>query len=152
MLKKYTICDVLVKAIIKFRIKIKHYIHPSHYEYFNFSMNLGLQKKAISVTGGSKGFRNAIVSLLTKEKAISFIVGRIEKDVIDAVELVKNNGENTGYAIAEFTEPNQCKKTIQEANNQFGRMDGRINNAGVNDQDILEKDNRDAFVHSLKKT
>lgn len=114
-------------------------------------MDLHLKDKVIIVTGGSKGIGNGIATTLAQEGAIPFIVGRNEDDVTKAVNLIKGNGGNAAYAIAELTEPEQCKKAVERLVNEFGCVDGLVNNAGVNDGVSLEHGSYEDFITSIQK-
>lgn len=114
-------------------------------------MNLDLKDKVIIVTGGSKGIGWGIVNSLAAEGAIPFIVGRKEKDVQKAVKTIKEGGGNAGFAIAELTEPERCKKAVDKVVKEFGRIDGLVNNAGVNDGVGLEHGNYPDFMRSLQR-
>lgn len=114
-------------------------------------MNLNLQDKVIVVTGGSKGIGYGIVTALVEEGAIPFIVGRNQTTVLEAVKIIKDKGGKASYAIAELTEPDQCIAAIEKAVSEFGRIDGLVNNAGVNDSVGLESGNVEDFIESLKR-
>lgn len=114
-------------------------------------MDLELRDKVIVVTGGSKGIGNAICQVLAKEGAIPFIVGRNERDVLNAVNAIEEIGGKASYAIAELTDPMQCELAVKKVIEEFGRIDGLVNNAGVNDGIGLEKGNAEDFVESLKR-
>jgi L-fucose dehydrogenase len=114
-------------------------------------MDLNLKDKVIIVTGGSKGIGWGIVTSLATEGAVPIIVGRQEKDVLKAVEKIKENGGNASYAIAELTDPEQCKNAVDKVVKEFGRIDGLVNNAGVNDGVGLEKGNYADFMRSIQR-
>ena len=114
-------------------------------------MDLELRDKVILVTGGSKGIGNAICQVLAKEGAIPFIVGRNEENVNNAVRVIEENDGKAAYAIAELTDPQQCESAVKTAIEKFERIDGLVNNAGVNDGIGLENGNAHSFVESLKK-
>lgn len=110
-------------------------------------MNLGLKDKIIIVTGGAKGIGAGITKSLAAEGAIPVIVGRSAEDN-DAI--IKETG--TGFGItAELTHPEQCENAVKATIDKFGRIDGVVNNAGVNDGVGLEKGNYEAFIASLHK-
>lgn len=110
-------------------------------------MDLGLNGKIIIVTGGAKGIGAGISKALAAEKAIPVVVGRSKED---NEALVKEIG--TGFAVtAELTHPEECENAVKATIEKFGRVDGLINNAGVNDGVGLEKGNYEAFIASLHK-
>jgi len=114
-------------------------------------MDLDLKDKLIIVTGGSKGIGYGITTSLAVEGAIPFIVSRKEPDVLKAVQAVKDSGGKAAYAIAELTDPEQCTKAVERAVKEFGRIDGLVNNAGVNDGVGLENGNYADFMRSIER-
>lgn len=114
-------------------------------------MNLALKDKIIAVTGGDKGIGFGISKLLAKEGAIPFIVGRTEKDVLQAVEKIKNDGGKANYALAELTNPIACKNAVDQIIKTYNKIDGLVNNAGVNDGVSLENGSYQAFINSINK-
>ena len=110
-------------------------------------MDLGLKDKIIIVTGGAKGIGAGITKSLAAEGAIPVIVGRNAEDN-DLV--IKEIGAGFGIT-AELTHPEACENAVNEVIQKFGRIDGVVNNAGVNDGVGLEKGNYEAFVASLHK-
>ena len=110
-------------------------------------MNLNLKGKVVIVTGGAKGIGAGITKSLAAEGAIPVVVGR---DANDNDAIIKEVG--TGFAItAELTHPEACENAIKATIEKFGRIDGLVNNAGVNDSIGLEKGNYEAFIASLHK-
>lgn len=114
-------------------------------------MDLKLKDKVIIVTGGSKGIGNGISKVLANEGAIPVIIGRTESDVLDAVEGIKNIGGKAFHAIAELTNKEACKLAVESVIKKFGRIDGLVNNAGVNDGVGLESGNYDDFMISIQR-
>jgi NAD(P)-dependent dehydrogenase (short-subunit alcohol dehydrogenase family) len=114
-------------------------------------MDLGLKNKVIVVTGGSKGIGAGIVSLLAEEGAIPVIVGRNKDSITRALVKYKEQGRHVGHAYAELTTPEECTAAIQTVVDQYGRIDGLVNNAGVNDGVGLEKGNYNDFMESIKR-
>ena len=110
-------------------------------------MDLKLKGKIIIVTGGAKGIGAGITKSLAAEGAIPVVIGRNAEDN-DAI--IKETGSGFGV-IAELTHPEQCEHAVQATIGKFGRIDGVVNNAGVNDGVGLEKGNYEAFVASLHK-
>lgn len=116
-----------------------------------YSVNLNLREKVIIVTGGAKGIGEAIARTLAIEEAIPVIIGRSAADNQLVVEKIEALG-GMAYSIeAELTDPAECEKAVRLTAERFGRIDGLVNNAGVNDGVGLEKGSYDAFMASLHK-
>lgn len=114
-------------------------------------MNLNIKDKVFIVTGGAKGIGRGIVLALAQEGAITVVVGRNQRDN----DLVKAEVENLGGQClcveAELSNPEESKKAIEAALDNFGRIDGVVNNAGQNDGVGLENGNYDDFIKSYHK-
>jgi L-fucose dehydrogenase len=110
-------------------------------------MDLQLKDKIIVVTGGARGIGLGIVEVLAKEGAIPVIVGRDEDDNKKA--LAKINSPKSFQVVAELSKPEDCKKAIDLVAKQFDRIDGLVNNAGINDGVGLELGSYDRFMQSL---
>jgi L-fucose dehydrogenase len=114
-------------------------------------MNLDLKNKIIIVTGGAKGIGLGICKVLVSEGAIPFIIGRNEADNLKAVREIEALGGSAKYTQAELTNPGDCEKAIKQVVAECGRIDGLINNAGVNDGVGLESGDYESFIASLHK-
>jgi L-fucose dehydrogenase len=114
-------------------------------------MDLGLTNKVIIVTGGAKGIGEGIVSVLAREGAIPVIVGRSEADNLKCAQAVEAAGGKVSHVVAELTAPAECEKAVLAVINQYGRIDGLVNNAGVNDGVGLESGDYARFIASLHK-
>jgi len=114
-------------------------------------MDLQLKDKVIVVTGGAKGIGEGIVKVLAAEGAIPFIVGRSEEDNIKTAESVKATGGNCFQTVAELTDPASSEQAIKKVLQTCSRIDGLVNNAGVNDGVNLEHGTYEKFMASLHK-
>jgi L-fucose dehydrogenase len=114
-------------------------------------MDLLLKDKVIIVTGGAKGIGEGIVRILAGEGATPVIVGRNEEDNKRLMNEILTNGKQAFQVVAELTKPDECKKAVDEVVLKFNRIDGVVNNAGVNDGVGLEKGNYERFIESLHK-
>jgi L-fucose dehydrogenase len=114
-------------------------------------MNLNLKDKVIVVTGGAKGIGLGICKVLALEGAIPVIVGRKEVDNLKAIKEIEDLGFTAIGVQAELSDPDDCEKAIQQVIEQCGRIDGLVNNAGVNDGVGLENGNYEDFMASLHK-
>jgi L-fucose dehydrogenase len=114
-------------------------------------MDLGLQNKVIVVTGGAKGIGAGIVQVLSGEGAIVAIVGRNETDNRKLQQEIESAGGKAFSVVAELSDPAACENAVQAVVNKFGRIEGLVNNAGVNDGVGLESGNYARFMESLHK-
>jgi L-fucose dehydrogenase len=111
-------------------------------------MDLQLKDKIIIVSGGAKGIGEGIVRVLAAEGAFPVIIGRSEQDNLKVVDDL--NGK-ASQIVAELTDPAQCENAVKSVIEKYGRIDGLVNNAGVNDGVGLEKGNYEQFMASLHK-
>jgi L-fucose dehydrogenase len=114
-------------------------------------MNLGLTDKVIIVTGGAKGIGEGIANVLAAEGAMVIIVGRNEADNTKTVQAIETNKGRAFQVVAELSAPADCENAIKAVAEKFGRIDGLVNNAGVNDGVGLEKGDYTRFMESLHK-
>ncbi|ANI88190.1 short-chain dehydrogenase [Arachidicoccus ginsenosidimutans] len=114
-------------------------------------MNLQLNNKVIIITGGAKGIGAGVADVLAAENATVVIVGRNENDNQQKVDELAAKGFTASQIVAELTEPETCKKVIDEVLAKYNRIDGIVNNAGHNDGVGLENGNYDDFIKSLHK-
>ena len=111
-------------------------------------MDLHLNQKIIIVTGGAKGIGEGIVKVLACENAVPVIIGRNEEDNLKMLASLDNKGFQV---VAELTKPLECENAVKQVVAKFNRIDGLVNNAGVNDGIGLENGNYNQFVASLHK-
>jgi L-fucose dehydrogenase len=100
-------------------------------------MNLGLKEKVIIVSGGAKGIGEGISNSLAIEGAYVAIVGRNHEDNQKAIDKIQAAGGQAWSFVAELSEPNECEKAVNEVVKKFGRIDGLVNNAGVNHSNLI---------------
>ncbi len=114
-------------------------------------MDLGLKNKVIIVTGGAKGIGEGIAEVLAAEGAIVAIVGRNAIDNQIVANKIKAKKGKVFAIVAELTKPKDCQKAVEKVANKYGRIDGLVNNAGVNDGVGLENGCYETFVASLHR-
>ncbi len=114
-------------------------------------MDLQLKDKVIIVTGGAKGIGAGIAIVLAKEGAIVAIIGRNKADNQSMVAEIKAVKGRAVAIVAELTKPNDCQKAVVEVVKKFGRIDGLVNNAGVNDGVGLENGDYERFMASMHR-
>jgi L-fucose dehydrogenase len=113
-------------------------------------MDLCLQGKVIIVTGGASGIGESICRKLAAEGAIPCIIDRNAQNLERmAAQIGQRYGSNVFTVLTELTDSNSCKEAIHQIQLKFGRIDGLVNNAGVNDGVGLESGSYEKFIASL---
>jgi NAD(P)-dependent dehydrogenase (short-subunit alcohol dehydrogenase family) len=110
-------------------------------------MDLDLKDKVILITGGAKGIGEAISRAAWAEGAIPII---LDRDA-DAAHELHLQLSPSGVIVTELSSAENCSNAVAEVIAQFGRLDGLVNNAGVNDGIGLEKGSPEKFVESLER-
>jgi L-fucose dehydrogenase len=112
-------------------------------------LDLQLKNKVVIVSGGAKGIGAGIVKMLVQEDAIPVVVGR---NVADNEKFLHELGSSKAiHVVAELSDPFQCEDAIKTVVKKLDRIDGLVNNAGINDGVGLEKGNYEKFMESLHK-
>ncbi|PCE32616.1 SDR family oxidoreductase [Burkholderia ubonensis] len=112
-------------------------------------MDLNLQHKVVIVTGGASGIGAAISTRLADEGAIPVVFARHAPDDAFWRDLERRQARAAFFAV-ELQDDAQCRAAVEQTVARFGRLDGLVNNAGVNDGVGLDA-GRDAFVASLER-
>jgi L-fucose dehydrogenase len=110
-----------------------------------------LQNKVILVTGGARGIGRGIVEVLAGEGAIPVLVDRAVADSEAAVQAIVAAGGQAFAVNAELTRTEECRNAVAAAVARYGRIEGLVNNAGVNDGVGLEDGDSERFLASLRK-
>lgn len=112
-------------------------------------MDLQLKDKVFIVTGGSKGIGAAITHAIAREGGIPVIVTRSEAATQELLDLLKDQGTEAHAIIGDLQQLENCRRAIEETAGRYGRIDGIVNNAGMNDGAGLEK-GPEAFRASIQ--
>ena len=112
-------------------------------------MDLGIEDQVIIVTGGSKGIGEGICRALAQEKAVPVIVGRSPDEGNQLVDELKTQGVDAGYVFAELSNLEDCQLAVKKVATTYGRINGLVNNAGINDGVGLEKGSPERFLESV---
>ena len=113
-------------------------------------MNLSLTDRIILVTGGSRGIGEGIVRTLAAEGAVPVIVSNDPEGTQRVLKSLGSDSKSSGIT-AELTKPDDCSAAVAETLRRYGRIDGLVNNAGVNDKIGLEHGDHERFMASLYK-
>ena len=97
-------------------------------------MDLNLAGKVFIVSGGSKGIGEGITRAIAEEGGRVVIATRSTGQVTtDLLEELKIEGVDSLAVFGDLQDTGFCKEVIEKTIAQFGRIDGIVNNAGVND-------------------
>lgn len=114
-------------------------------------MDLELKNKVIMVTGGAGlpgSIGETIVRHIIREEGIPVFVDRHPRGK-EMEKEIRENGHDCFFVQADLNTPEGCKQAVEEAIDQYGRLEGLVNNLGINDGVGLDK-SYDEFVDSLK--
>jgi len=114
-------------------------------------MDLGIKDKVYLITGGAKGIGRSIALTMVAEGAIPIILDKDDDAGAAILQEIKAAGGQSKFLKADLTEFDQCIDAVEFAVTEFGRLDGLLNNAGINDNVGLENGNPEAFENSLQK-
>ena len=112
-------------------------------------MDLKLDEKVVLVTGGSKGIGEGITRALIREGAIPVIATRSTEATDRLMREFEASNHRVHAVVGDLQDEGQCQKVIVEIIEQFGYLNGIVNNAGMNDGASLEKGPA-AFRASIK--
>lgn len=113
-------------------------------------MDLGLTNHVIIVTGGGAGIGEAITRACIDEGAVAVIVSRSSEHLLHLVEELQPT-HRCHFIEAELADVAQCRTAVDAIARKFGRIDGLVNNAGVNDGIGLASGDPERFLDSLRQ-
>jgi L-fucose dehydrogenase len=114
-------------------------------------MDLLIKDKVYIVTGGAKGIGGATSDLLSSLGAVVVIIDRDEQSNEETISRIKNNGGRASSLVVDLMLPESAARAVEFAVKNYGRLDGVVNNAGVNDRVGLQHGSLEAFENSLRK-
>ncbi len=115
-------------------------------------MNLNLNNKVFIVTGGAKGIGAAISKTIAAEGGIVVIAGRNKNDNQSIIDKIVKAGGKASSVKVELARQEACKEVIDFTIDKYSRIDGLVNNAGVNDGVGLRAGTLKNFLNRCRKT
>ena len=100
-------------------------------------MDLKLKDKVVIVTGGGAGIGAAVSLGLAAEGAVPVVFGR-SPPAADFQAGLTALAPRARFVQVDLMDDAACKTAVEETAAAFGRIDGVVNNAGVNDSVGLE--------------
>ena len=71
--------------------------------------------------------------------------------ILKTAKTIEEAGGKSFQVVAELTKPEECKKAVELVIKEYGRIEGFVNNAGVNDGVGLEDGSYAGFMASLHR-
>jgi NADP-dependent 3-hydroxy acid dehydrogenase YdfG len=90
-----------------------------------------VENKVVIITGASSGIGEATARLLAKQGAKVVLGARRSNRLATIVKEIHNEGGIAEYQTLDVTQLSQLEAIVQFAQQQFGRVDVLINNAGI---------------------
>lgn len=90
-----------------------------------------LQGKYALITGGGRGLGKATALAFAQEGIHVAITGRNEENLIQTVKEIESFGVQAAYKVFDITNYDAVAQAILELNNEFGKFDIVVNNAGI---------------------
>ncbi|VWC41593.1 short chain dehydrogenase [Burkholderia lata] len=112
-------------------------------------MDLNLKDKVVLVTGGGAGIGGAITLRLAQEGAIPVVLGKspLADEFATQLQALQPQAQ---FIQLNLIDDARCRSAVEQVIKTFGRIDGLVNNAGINDGVDIDA-GRSAFVESLEK-
>jgi len=114
-------------------------------------VDLGLKDRVIAVTGGGAGIGEAITRACLQEGCKVVVINRASDQVKSFLREMQSAQQPCDLIEAELADSEQCRKAIETIASKHGRLDGLVNNAGVNDGIGLASGDPARFLDSLKQ-
>jgi L-fucose dehydrogenase len=112
-------------------------------------VDLNLKDKVVLVTGGGAGIGGAITLRLAQEGAIPVVLGKSPLTDDFALQLRVLQPQSL-FIQLNLIDDVRCRSAVEQVIETFGRIDGLVNNAGINDGVDIDA-GRSAFVASLEQ-
>jgi L-fucose dehydrogenase len=112
-------------------------------------MNLGLKGNVVLITGGAKGIGAAIARACGREGGFPIIFDHDELAIHKIQSELHEEGIKADTVQVELTNSPDTSLAVENVGHKYGRIDGLVNNAGVNDGIGLENGSPERFASSL---
>ena len=90
-----------------------------------------LKGKTALVTGGGRGLGKAVALALAAEGVNVAITGRNENNLKSVVAEIESKSVKSSYSVFDVTDKKQVFASLEKLQNDFGKFDFLINNAGI---------------------
>ncbi len=90
-----------------------------------------LQDSVIAITGGGQGLGRAMAEYLAAKGAKVALIDLMEDKLAEAAEACKKAGSDAKTYVCNVAKEEDVEATFQEIVNDFGHLNGLVNNAGI---------------------
>ena len=90
-----------------------------------------LKGKTALITGGGRGLGKAVALALAAEGVNVAITGRNENNLKSVAAEIESKGVKSSYSVFDVTDKKQVFTSLEKLQNDFGKFDILINNAGI---------------------
>ena len=95
----------------------------------NYTNPTSLKEKVIIVTGAGRGVGRGVSRALARNGAKLFLTDIIADNLASAADEMRELGAEVGSVAVDLTTPDSASTIVDSAVEQFGRIDGLVNNA-----------------------
>lgn len=113
---------------------------------------MNLEKKVIAITGGGQGLGRSMALVLAAKGAVLALIDLNQEKLDETVELCKAAGGDAKSYLANVANEEQVVTTFQQIIDDFARLDGLINNAGILRDGLLIKAKNGEIVKKMTLT
>jgi NAD(P)-dependent dehydrogenase (short-subunit alcohol dehydrogenase family) len=114
-------------------------------------VHLELEDKVIVITGGAKGIGAAISRACGQEGAVPVVVDRDEEAGRQIERELTGAGVRCTWSGADLLAEDAAREAVIAVVEKYGRIDGLVNNAGINDRVGLEHGSPKEYLASLER-
>lgn len=108
-------------------------------------MDKKLEGKVIVISGGTKGVGRTAAEEFAREGAKVVIGGRDEESAQKSIRLMKTFGSTGSFLHCDLLNVSDCKSLFDKAYEQYGKIDGFFNYAGVTPVSPLDTCDEETF-------
>ncbi len=117
-------------------------------------MSLNLKDKVYIVTGSGRGIGFEIARAFAEQKCTVILSDYNEDSLVNATEAFQKAGYQFKAIACDITKEDQVQNLIKKTFDEFGKIDGLINNAGITRDNLLirmKSDQWDAVIDTNLK-
>jgi NAD(P)-dependent dehydrogenase (short-subunit alcohol dehydrogenase family) len=108
-----------------------------------------LKEKVILITGSTTGIGEAMARSFAREGALVMVHGTNEAAARHVVDDIRRDHGQACLVVASLEDPSAALRTVQSVVDEWGRIDGLVNNAAIMTRSSLETTDVDCFDRTI---